>query len=68
MSYLQGTSCPDIYMPVHQCARGLVYKPDPSLDIHCYADADFAGSWNMADADNLENIQSRTGFMIMYAG
>eukprot|EP00957_Ditylum_brightwellii_P058943 4470200-Ditylum_brightwellii.AAC.1 len=94
MSYLQGTSCPDISMPVHQCARfcndpklsheravrqiakclsvasdrGLVYIPDPSLGIQCYVDADFAGKWNKADADNPENVMSITGFTIMYAG
>eukprot|EP00957_Ditylum_brightwellii_P061553 4671249-Ditylum_brightwellii.AAC.1 len=44
--------------------RGLVYKPDPSLGIQCYVDADFAGSWNKADADNPENVMSRTGFTI----
>mmetsp|Transcript_14797 Transcript_14797/g.21891 ORF Transcript_14797/g.21891 Transcript_14797/m.21891 type:complete len:426 (-) Transcript_14797:484-1761(-) len=95
MSYLQGSSCPGIFMPVHQCARfcnypklsheiavrriakylsvtsnrGLVYKPNALLTIQqCYVDADFACSWSKADADNLENVMSRTGFTIMYAG
>eukprot|EP00957_Ditylum_brightwellii_P001052 83337-Ditylum_brightwellii.AAC.1 len=36
--------------------RGLVYKPNASLGIQCYVDADFAGSWSKADADNPENV------------
>jgi hypothetical protein len=48
--------------------RGLVYKPDPSLGLECYVDADFAGGWNQADADNADNLMSRTGYVIMYAG
>eukprot|EP00957_Ditylum_brightwellii_P016682 1254381-Ditylum_brightwellii.AAC.1 len=36
--------------------RGLIYKPIASLGIQCYVGADFAGSWNKADADNPENV------------
>ena len=48
--------------------RGVVYKPDPERGIECYVDVDFAGSWAKADADNAENVMSRTGFVIYYAG
>ena len=48
--------------------RGIVYKPDPTRGIECFVDADFAGGWSQADADSAENVMSRTGFVIMYAG
>ena len=47
--------------------RGIVYKPDKSKGIECYVDANFAGGWSQADAENAENIISRTGYIIMYA-
>ena len=31
-------------------------------------DADFAGGWQQADADSAENVMSRTGYVLMYAG
>lgn len=43
--------------------RGIVYKPDPTRGIECFVDADFR-----ADAESTENVVSRTGFVIMYAG
>ena len=48
--------------------RGLVHKPDMSKGLECYVDADFAGGWAKADASNPDNVLSRTGFSIMYAG
>ena len=48
--------------------RGEVFKPDVSLGVQCYVNADFAGGWAKADADNAENVLSRTGFVIFYAG
>eukprot|EP00957_Ditylum_brightwellii_P210736 15365327-Ditylum_brightwellii.AAC.3 len=48
--------------------REIVYEPDPNLGIQCSVDADFAGSWSKADADNPESAMSRTSFVIMYAG
>eukprot|EP00957_Ditylum_brightwellii_P017618 1327252-Ditylum_brightwellii.AAC.1 len=47
--------------------RGVLYNPDPKRGIECYVDADFAGSWSKADADNPENVMSRTGYIIFYA-
>eukprot|EP00957_Ditylum_brightwellii_P003020 230953-Ditylum_brightwellii.AAC.1 len=48
--------------------RGIIDDLDPILGIQCYVDADFAGSWSKADADNPENVMLCTGFVIMYAG
>ena len=48
--------------------RGIVYEPDPARGIECFVDADFAGGWSRADAESAENVMSRTGFVIMYAG
>ena len=48
--------------------RGIIYKPDPKKGIECFVDADFAGGWVKADADNPENVLSRSGFTLFYAG
>jgi hypothetical protein len=48
------------------CKRGIIYKPDKSKGLECYVDADFAGGWSQADADNADNILSQTGYIIMY--
>jgi len=94
LTYLQGTTRPDIAMAVHQCARfsidpklshdkavkrigsyllgtqgrGIVFNPNTKKGLECYVDADFAGGWAKADADNPDNVLSRTGFVIFYAG
>ena len=48
--------------------RGIHFTPDISKGIECYVDADFAGAWDKADADNPENVLSRTGYIIFYCG
>ena len=48
--------------------KGIVFKPDTSKGVECYVDADFAGGWSKADADNSDNVLSRTGFVVFYAG
>ena len=48
--------------------RGIIYSPDPSLGLECFVDTDFAGGWSQADAKNAENVISRAGFVIRYAG
>ena len=55
--YLKGTS-----------DRGNVYHPNKTKGIECYVDADFFGGWSQADANNLENVMSRTGYAIYYTG
>ena len=88
MSYLQGHTCPDISMSVHQTSRfcnnpmlchekdvmrigryllgtktsGIIYKPARSRGLECYVDANFSGGWTKADAENAENVLSRTGY------
>ena len=47
---------------------GIIYSPDPSLGLECFVDAYFAGGWSQADADNAENVISRTGFFLRYDG
>ena len=48
--------------------RGIVYKHDKTKGIECFVDAGFAGGWSNADADNPDNVLSRTGYVIMYGG
>ena len=48
--------------------RGIKFIPDKSKGIECFADADFAGSWDKADAGNPENVLSRTGYTISIFG
>ena len=48
--------------------RGIIYRPNPKKGIECYVDADFAGGWAKADADNPENVLSRSGYTVYYAG
>jgi hypothetical protein len=49
-------------------SHGVVYKPDTTKGLECYVDADFAGGWSQADADNAENVLLITGYIITYAG
>ena len=48
--------------------KGLIFTPDRSRGIEVYVDADFAGSWDKADALDSSNVLSRTGFVIMFCG
>ena len=48
--------------------KGIIYGPNQLLGLQCYVDEDFAGGWVQVDADNAENLMSRTGYVIMYAG
>ena len=36
--------------------------------IECYANSKFGCGWAQADANNAENLMSRTGYVITYAG
>ncbi len=49
------------------CEWGITYKFDRSKGVEVYVDADFAGGWSSADADNADNVLSRSGFVICYA-
>ena len=48
--------------------RGIVLKPEPHKGLECYVDADFAGDWSKEDAGDPDNVLSRTGFVVFYAG
>jgi len=52
---------------LHTSDRGILYDTDISKGLECYVDADFAGGWASADADDADNVMSLTGFIIMYA-
>ena len=51
----------------HTKKEGIIYNPDTSKGLECYVDAYFAGRWQQVDADDPENVMSRTGMVIMYA-
>ena len=46
--------------------KGLLFKPDPSVGIECYVDADFSGSWSKEELENPSSVLSRTGYVISY--
>ena len=92
MNYLSGTTRPDIFFAVHQCAKysiypkqshkeavksigrylkktkdkGLVFTPNGSNGLECYANVDLAGAWCREDADQVESVLSRTGYIIKF--
>ena len=41
---------------LHTSDRGIVYEPDKSKGLECYVDADFAGGWSNAEANDAENV------------
>ena len=41
---------------------------EQSKGLECFVDADFAGGWSKDDAYDPDNVLSRTGFVIFYAG
>jgi hypothetical protein len=48
--------------------NGMKYMPDSLRGIEVYVDADFAGGRDPGDLLNADNIYSRTGYVIQYAG
>jgi len=48
--------------------KGLKCTVDKSKGIELFVDADFAGGWNINESYNADNLLSRTGFVICYAG
>jgi hypothetical protein len=47
--------------------RGIIYKSDKTKGLECYVNADIAGGWLQADADNAEKVLFHTGYILMYA-
>ena len=48
--------------------RGIVFNPRINKGLECFVDADFAGGWSKEDSSDPDNVLSRTGFVIFYAG
>ncbi len=48
--------------------KGMKYTPDSTKGIEVYVDANFAGGWVPGDPLSTENVYSRTGYVIQYAG
>jgi hypothetical protein len=43
---------------------GIIYNADKKKWLEVYADADFAGGWDVADSENADCVLSQTGFVI----
>jgi hypothetical protein len=48
--------------------KGMIYTPDSKPGIEVWVDADLAGGWDPSKAGDSDNVYSRTGFIIYYAG
>ena len=48
--------------------KGIIFNPNKSLGFEDWADADFAGGWNLRDSGSMKSVLSRSGFVIKYAG
>jgi Reverse transcriptase (RNA-dependent DNA polymerase) len=48
--------------------EGMLFCPQTSLRVDCYVDADFAGSFSVANKQDPVSVKSRTGYVIMYRG
>ena len=48
--------------------KGLVYTVNTARGLETYVDANFAGRWDPANADDASTLYSRTGFVIKYTG
>jgi hypothetical protein len=42
---------------------GIIYNVDKIKGLEVYADADFAGGWNVADSENADCVLSRTALL-----
>jgi len=53
----------------HTRSEGIILKPDKLKSIEVYADADFAGNWNINTAEHdASTAKSRSGYIVLYAG
>ncbi len=48
--------------------QGLIMKPNKNMNLDLYADADFAGLWNVEHPDDSTSVRSRTGYIITLCG
>ena len=47
---------------------GMILRPDRSKGLECYVDTDWAGNWHENFFDDPSHANSRTGYIITYAG
>ena len=47
--------------------RGVIFQPDIKIGLECFVDTDFAGCLSQANADDPDNVMSRTGYIFRYA-
>lgn len=57
LRYLQGTK-----------EKGMTLTPSNNFDVHCYVDADFAGTWSVEDDQEPVSVKSRSGHLITFMG
>jgi hypothetical protein len=67
LSHEKAIMCIGWYL-LDTCSHGIVYKPDTMKGLECYIDADFAGGWSQANADNAKNVLLHTEYIITYTG
>jgi hypothetical protein len=48
--------------------RGIVVRPSQDLSLDLFADADFAGLWNVEPPDEPISVKSRTGYIVTLGG
>ena len=48
--------------------REIAIRPDDAHGLECYVDDNFAGVWDRENPDDPDNVLSRTGFAVFYAG
>ena len=48
--------------------EGLIYTPDNWKGLEVYVDADFAGTFDRQDCQNVDTARSRHGYIITYTG
>ena len=57
LRYLQGTK-----------DKGMTLTPTTDMNVNCYVDADFAGTWSVEDDQEPVSVKSRSGHLITFMG
>ena len=57
LRYLQGTK-----------DKGMTLTPTKEMDVNCYVDADFAGTWSVEDDQEPVSVKSRSGHLLTFMG
>ena len=48
--------------------QGMILNPSNTLNVDCYVDADFAGTWAVEDDQDPVSVKSRSGHLITFMG